>query len=301
LNNAVNIGGSIFLGQLSTAVFGSRWIGLFTGVFTFLVIVFSEIVPKTIGEKFCTQISLAAAPLILLATRLLYPIIVLVESLTNPISRFAPTTATAEEEIRALARLGKDSGTISREESELIRRAFRLNDVTAKEIMTHRLKLSFLPAERVLSELLPREIQTLHSRILVTAGGDLDQVRGVVHQRDLLLALAEGHGERRVGDLMRPVPFVYEATPAHKLLRQFQRNRQHLFVVVDEYGGTCGVVSLEDVLEEIVGEIQDETDDPVGGPGQALPRLPGIGSTSQASGARVRSSSSQTASEGKRS
>jgi CBS domain containing-hemolysin-like protein len=269
LQNAINIGGSVFVGQLSNDVFGNAWLGVFTATFTFLAILFAEIIPKTIGEKFALPVALAAAPALVLATRILYPIIVLVETMLLPISKLDAPRATAEDEIRTLARLGKDAGTLSRHESELIRRAFLLNDVTAKDVMTHRLKLSYLPAEKPLGEILPQEIRQMHSRILVAVEGDLDKIDGVIHQQDLLLALAEGRPDLTVNDLKRPIPIVYEATPAHRLLREFQRSRQHLFVVVDEYGGTCGVVSLEDVLEEIVGEIEDETDTP-----EAAPQAP---------------------------
>lgn len=273
LNNAVNIGGSIFVGQLSNDVFGNAWLGVFTAAFTFLVILFAEIIPKTIGEKFALGVALAAAPALTLVTRLLFPVIILVETLLVPIRRLNAPGTTAEDEIRTLARLGKDAGTLSRHESELIRRAFLLNDVTAKEIMTHRLKLSYLPAEKPLGEIEPAEVRTMHSRILVAVDGDLDKIDGVLHQSDLLLALADRRTELTINDLKRPIPMVYEATPAHRLLREFQRSHQHLFVVVDEYGGTCGVVSLEDVLEEIVGEIEDETDTPEVTPPRPGPQI----------------------------
>ncbi len=260
LNNAINIGGSVFIGHLAAGVFGNAWLGAFTAVFTFLVIVIGEIVPKTLGEKFACPIALRSAPALTLLTECLRPVIFAIEQVCRPLSKFPRPRPTAEDEIRALVRLGKETGTIDRHESELIRRVFLLNDVTAKDIMTHRLNLSSLPAERRLSELRPEDVERLHSRILVAQGGDLDRVDGVVHQRELLLALARGRTDLTVGDLKSPIPVVYEATPAHQLLRKFQQTRQHLFVVVDEYGGTSGVVSLEDVLEELVGEIEDELD-----------------------------------------
>jgi CBS domain containing-hemolysin-like protein len=183
-----------------------------------------------------------------------------VEKLSLPFARRSEQQVGSEEEIRILANVGNKAGTISPQESELIRKAFLLNDVTAKDMMTHRLKVSQLPAETALSELRPQQIEELHSRILVTEGGDLDKIQGVIHQRDILLALARGQTDLTVANVKTAAHFVYEATPAHRLLRDFQRTRQHLFVVVDEYGGTSGVVSLEDVLEELVGEIEDEVD-----------------------------------------
>jgi len=106
----------------------------------------------------------------------------------------------------------------------------------------------------------PSDLDMTHSRIVVTMDGDLDDIAGIIYLRDLLLALAEDRTDLKVGDLKKPAHIVHESTPAHQLLHQFQLKRQHLFVVLDEYGGTSGVVSLEDVLEELVGEIIDETD-----------------------------------------
>jgi CBS domain containing-hemolysin-like protein len=260
LNNTVNILGSVHAGQIAEREFGSPWLGAFSGLLTFLIIVFAEIIPKTIGERFSEGVALATAPWLIWATRLLLPFIWIIERMTLPLTTTRSASVTSEDEIRALASIGHKTGTISRHESELIRRAFLLNDATAKDMMTHRLMLSCLAAEKTLSELKPEEVGQLHSRILVAVEGDLDKVNGVAYQKDVLLALAEGRTDLTVGDLKHPVQFVYEATPAHRLLREFQRTHQHLFVVVDEYGGTSGVVTLEDVLEELVGEIEDEMD-----------------------------------------
>ena len=160
-----------------------------------------------------------------------------------------------------MADMGKKAGLISGEENRLISRAFRLNDVTAQEIMTHRLELASLENNTPLAEINPSDLDMSHSRIVVTREGDLDNIAGIIYLRDLLLALAEDKTDLKVGDLKKPAHMVHESTPAHQLLEQFKVKHQHLFVVLDEYGGTSGVVSLEDVLEELVGEIIDETDE----------------------------------------
>ncbi|MBI4604120.1 MAG: HlyC/CorC family transporter [Planctomycetes bacterium] len=260
LNNVTNIAGSVYVGQLAEDVFGDVWMGIFTGVFTLLMILLAEIVPKTAGERFAEPLALGAAPVMTLLTRALLPFIWLFERITSPLARPEGFHVVSEDEIRVLASVGKTAGAISRHESELIGNVFRLNDVTARDVMTHRLMLSYLPAETPVRELKLEEVEKLHSRILVAQEGDLDRVNGVVYQRDLLLLLAQGKTEMTVGDVKSPIHFVYEGTPAHRLLREFQRTHQHIFVVVDEYGGTSGVVTLEDVLEELVGEIEDEVD-----------------------------------------
>jgi CBS domain containing-hemolysin-like protein len=201
LNNTVNILGSVYAGKVAEHVFGSPWLGAFSGILTFLIIVFAEIIPKTIGERFAEPVALATAPWLIWMTRLLLPLIWLIERITLPLTAGRHASVTSEEEIRVLASIGHKAGTISRHESELIRRAFLLNDATAKDMMTHRLMLSYVPAEKSLSELKPEEVGQQHSRILVAVEGDLDKVNGVVYQKDILLALAEGRTDLSVGDL----------------------------------------------------------------------------------------------------
>ena len=261
LNNCINIFGSIFVGQAAQEYFGSAWVGVFSGVLTFLVIIFSEIIPKTLGERFSLGVALAAAPIVLAVTNVLFPLIWLIEHLTRPFAARVPTDVTSEEEIRILADVGKEAGLITVDEKELISSAFRLNDTTARQMMTHRLEIATLEADERLDELDLERKNWSYSRLLAVEDGDLDKIRGIVYQRDVLLALASGKAKGRVGDLAKPVVYVHEGTHAQQLLRRFQRTRQHLFVVLDEYGGTSGIVTLEDVLEQLVGDILDETDE----------------------------------------
>lgn len=268
LNNAINIAGSMLIGQMVATELGTDedaklWLGVFSACMTFLVIIFAEIVPKTIGERFSESIALMASTPTLLLTRIFAPILWLIGWITQPFTaRKEEVKSTSEEEISVLAKLAGRAGQISSEESELIRRAFRLNDLRAKDIMTHRLELASFSPDRQLGELKLGNLEHEHSRLLVAKDGDLDSVVGVVYLRDILLALARGRKDQTIGSLMHPVTRVFEGTPSHMLLDKFQQTRQHLFVVGDEYGGTSGVVSLEDVLEELVGEIEDEHDAP---------------------------------------
>lgn len=262
LNNLVNILGSVMVGYFAAReeVLGEDWKGAFAGVLTFLIIVFSEIIPKTVGERYNLAISLAAAIPLMIVTWILLPAILVIEQIARPFSGKVRKDVTSEEEIRMMADMGKKAGLISGDENRLISKAFRLNDVTAREIMTHRLELASLENDTPLAQISPSDLDMTHSRIVVTREGDLDNIAGIIYLRDLLLALAEDKTDLKVGDLKKPAHMVHDSTPAHQLLQQFQVKRQHLFVVLDEYGGTSGVVSLEDVLEELVGEIIDETD-----------------------------------------
>lgn len=262
LNNLINILGSVMVGYYAAKpdVLGDPYKGTFAGVLTFLIIVFSEIIPKTVGERYNLGISLGAAIPLTLITWVLWPAILVIEQIARPFSGKASKDVTSEEEIRMMADMGNKAGLISGDESRLISNAFRLNDVTAREIMSHRLDLASLENDTPLEEINPSELDMTHSRFVVTRAGDLDDIAGIIYLRDLLLALAGDRTGLKVGDLKKPAHMVHDSTPAHQLLHQFQVKRQHLFVVLDEYGGTSGVVSLEDVLEELVGEIIDETD-----------------------------------------
>ena len=260
LNNLINILGSVMIGYKAAEVLGDAYKGAFAGRLTFLIIVFSEIIPKTVGERYSLGISLGAAIPLTLITWILWPAILVIEQIARPFSGKASKDVTSEEEIRMMADMGNKAGLISGDESRLISNAFRLNDVTAREIMSHRLDLASLENDTPLEEINPSELDMTHSRFVVTRAGDLDDIAGIIYLRDLLLALAGDRTGLKVGDLKKPAHMVHDSTPAHQLLHQFQVKRQHLFVVLDEYGGTSGVVSLEDVLEELVGEIIDETD-----------------------------------------
>jgi CBS domain containing-hemolysin-like protein len=141
----------------------------------------------------------------------------------------------------------------------MIQRVFRLNDVTAADIMTPRVALTHLPGQQTLSTVQTEIIQSQHSRILVS-GSDIDHIEGVVLKTDLLSALVNGCGQQPVVDFARPVRFIPLNERADRLLKTFQTAREHLGVVVDEYGGISGVITLEDVLEVLIGEIVDETD-----------------------------------------
>ena len=176
LNNLINILGSVMVGYKAAEELGNDYKGAFAGVLTFLIIVFSEIIPKTVGERYNLAISLVAAIPLTLVTWVLLPAIWVIEQIARPFSGKASKEVTSEEEIRMMADMGKEAGLISGEENRLISRAFRLNDVTAREIMTHRLDLASLENDKLLGQINPSDLDMTHSRIVVTRDGDLDNI-----------------------------------------------------------------------------------------------------------------------------
>ncbi len=258
-NNIANIGGSILVGAIAAEQLGSRWLGLFSALLTFLVIIFSEIIPKTLGERHALTVGLWVAKPVSMLTRALLPIIVLVELLVRPI---APPTdrKTSEDEIRALTRQGGREGVIEQDESELIQRVFRMNDTTAGMILTPLGQVDTLEASRPIGDLSAWARDVTHTRIPLHQAEDINSVVGVVNVRWILQALADGRQDQPVAALATEPWFVPSSMPTDDLLKEFQHRKQHLALVVDGLGTLLGVVTLEDVLEELVGEIEDETD-----------------------------------------
>lgn len=259
LNNVANIVGSIVVGNLATAALGNRWLGVVSGTLTFLVIIFSEIIPKTIGENYADAIALRVAHPVLLLSRLLTPLVWCVEKLTAPFSKADNRFTTDEAEIKLLAKIGQKEGVIERDESEMIQRVFKLNDKSAADLMTPRVTMTYLKADATLAEMKSQIIDSQHSRIVVIEKSP-DEVRGIALKDELLAAMVQGQSDHAIADYTHEARFVPEFAKADRLLKLFQENRQHLAVVLDEYGGVSGVVTLEDTLEVLTGEIVDETD-----------------------------------------
>ena len=181
------------------------------------------------------------------------------KSVTSPFTKGKKLPTTNEAEIMFLTRIGYQEGVIEGDEAEMIRRVFRLNDKSAADIMTPRIATTYLYGDSTLAEVKSEIMASQHSRIIVI-GDSIDDVIGVALKHELLKGMIEGKENQKIADLMREAKFIPETLRVDQLLKEFQKYRQHLMVVLDEYGGTSGVVTLEDVLEELTGEIVDETD-----------------------------------------
>jgi len=259
INNIFNIVGSIIVGSIATKVLGDRWLGVFSGILTFLIIIFGEIIPKTLGERNAEKLSLFIAIPLTQITFLLTPVVWAIEKATAPIIKGKRGPTTNEAEIQLLTRIGRQEGIIEDDEAEMIQRVFRLNDMNAVNLMTPRTAITYLRGDLALSQAQDKIISSPHTRIIVI-GESIDDIIGFALKDDLLIAIIEGKGDRQIADLNRQVRFVPETIRADKLLQGFLANREHLVVVLDEFGGVSGIVTLEDVLEVVTGEIVDETD-----------------------------------------
>ena len=259
LNNIANIVGTSVVVRVATKVLGDQWLGLVSGILTFLVILFSEIIPKTVGERYSDQIALVIARPVAGLTRILTPLIWCIEKITNPLTAGGNRFTTDEAEIKLLAKMGQEAGTIEDDEFEMIRKIFDLNDMTAADLMTPRVVITYLKGDLTLAEAKEDILASPHSRIIVI-GETLDEVTGVALKTELLAGIIEGELDQSISNFTHKVHFVLGRKRADQLLSIFQQARQHLAVVVDEYGGVSGVVTLEDVLEVLTGPLVDETD-----------------------------------------
>ncbi len=259
LNNIANIAGSILVGAMAAEYFSDTLLGIFSGVLTLLIIVFGEVIPKTIGERNANAYGRHTAVFVRALRWVLAPVIFVLRAMTRSRGVEASADRTAEEEITLLARLGHADGIILESENQLIRQVFQLNDILARDIMTPRTVVFALQQDRTLDDTARELYGASVSRIPVFEE-DLDTITGVVHIRDLLAALAKGQGTRSLSDFADEPMFIPDNAQADMLLKSFQKNRAHLAVVIDEHGGMAGVLTLEDILEQLVGEIVDEHD-----------------------------------------
>ncbi|MDX1577450.1 MAG: hemolysin family protein [Gemmatimonadota bacterium] len=261
-NNVANIGAASVATYAATEAFGSAGVGIATGVMTLLVLFFGEITPKSFAARNAVRLSLLAAPVIQGLARLLIP---LVAPLDWIVQRMLPeadsVTHVSEREIRTMTHLGHEAGDIEDHERHLIERVFTLDRLRAREVMTPRVEILAWPDAARLADVAGELADMRYSRIPVY-GESLDDVTGVLYRREAYRALLQGQRDVPLSRLAREPFFVPESITLIRLLEQFQTRRVHMGLVVDEHGGLDGLVTLEDILEELVGEIVDETDEP---------------------------------------
>ncbi len=256
--NIFNIAGSIFVGAIAGNVFGSTNIGIFSAFLTFLVIIFAEIIPKSIGESFSIKISLSLGKPLFYTTKLFSPLVYFIEIFTHSLPKKKKTIY--EKEIRALSDIGFSEGSIEKDENEMINQVFLLNDLRTKDIMTPRTLITSLKSNQKLKDIEKDIYSSSHSRMPVYKD-NLDNITGICHQRDLLIALSKDEKERYVHEFSNhEVTRMHEDTKIDALIPIFRKQRCHLAIVVDEFKETVGIVTLEDVLEQIIGSVVDESD-----------------------------------------
>ncbi len=225
------------------------------------LLIFAEVTPKTLAIRKAERLALIAAGPVDGLGRVLAPVLWFITLVSRAITggRAARTPYVTEEELMTLLHVSEEQGVIEEEEREMIHGIIQIGDKAVREVMVPRTDISAIPGDSGLDDIIRLFREEGHTRLPVYEG-DLDHVVGLINVKDVLLAIVDHPGEFRIDSVMRPMWFVPASKKVDELLHQMQTEKVHLMIVMDEYGGTAGLVTLEDLLEEIVGEIRDEYD-----------------------------------------
>ena len=260
LNTIAHTVGAIGSGSKATVVFGSAWFGLFSAIMTLMILFLSEIIPKTIGAVYWRTLAGLTAQFVRGLIWSLYPLILISEALTRLIAQGKKAHVFSRKEFVAMAGIGERAGKIDPRESRIIRNLFRFDSLTAKDIMTPRTVIAGFPQDMSITEALDAKPSVTFSRLPLYQA-DLDHVTGFILKDDLLNAKAQGHDDVKLDTLKREIKTVTGNMSLSNLFGFLLDKRQHIALVVDEYGGTKGLVTTEDVVETLLGmEIVDEMD-----------------------------------------
>ena len=263
-NNIVNIAASSLATTFTMKVFGSMYIGVATGVMTLLVLLFGEITPKTIATLKADDLALTYARPIYALMVVLTPVIYIVGKLANGILfvlRVDPNAkrdTITEHELRSMVNVGQENGVIEREEKQMIYNVFDFGDSAAKDVMIPRIDMTFIEVNSTYQELMDIFKEDMHTRFPVYED-NTDNVIGIINIKDLLLY--PENEQFSIRKILREPYFTYEYKHTTDLMMEMRKASVNLAIVLDEYGSTAGLVTLEDLLEEIVGEIRDEYDE----------------------------------------
>jgi len=260
VNTIAHTVGAIVAGSKASVIFGDVWFGVFSAVMTLLILFLSEIVPKTLGALYWREVSGLTALYVNFLIKAMYPLLILSELVTKWLAAGKKTNEFDREEFVAMAGLGHESGHINERESAIIRNLFQFKSQKISMVMTPRVVVLALREDMTVDEALSQPDQVLFSRLPIYAD-TIDTITGFVLREDLLISQNKGEGSRLVREFRRDIVAVLDTLPVSKLLDMLLQERQHIALVVGEYGETKGIVTLEDVVETLFGiEIMDEGD-----------------------------------------
>ncbi|WP_096202028.1 hemolysin family protein [Bacillus sp. FJAT-45350] len=267
-NNLVNIAAATISAQIATTLFGGNTgTGLLvsTVVMTVLILIFGEVLPKSFAKENAEPFALKIASILILLMKVLRPVtwllVKLKQFMTNKISRKEFTPSITEQELKEMVSISQEEGVIDFHEKELLHNTLEFNDIKVVEILTPRTEVIAIDIDMPVDEITPILMKERYSRVPVYKG-TVDNIIGVLSERDFLFHLIK-HKDVDIAQLMRKPLYVIETLGIATLLPMLQKNRVHMAVVIDEFGGTSGIITLEDILEELVGEIWDEHDEKI--------------------------------------
>ena len=262
-NNIVNISCSALVTTFTIRMWGNYATGIATGVLTIFVLIFGEITPKNAATKYCMQLALIYAPVINALIHIFTPIIIIIDSISKVFLRLLGVnendkdTTITEDELRTIVKVSHEEGVIESDERKIINNLFDFGDTNAKDVMIPRIDMVLVNIEASYDEVLALFRETQYTRLPVYKV-DTDNIVGILNIKDLVLTPMDG--DFSIENIMRSVHFTFEQKNTSELFREMQLNSTSIAIVLDEYGSTAGMITTEDLLEEIVGEIRDEYD-----------------------------------------
>ncbi len=256
-NNLVNVAAAAMATAVTLKFFPNYAVGIATGIMTFLILVFGEVLPKSIATRNNVLIAKIIIYPIYWLSILLYPAVLFLNFIPKLAGKIKKTPAATEEELMTFVEMVEEEGEIKEEEKELIHKIFEFDDTNASEIMTPRADMFVIEVDKELK--LDKIVKSGFTRIPVIEG-NIENIIGILNIKDLFLHQAISDKAIDVRRIMTKPYFVPENKKLDKLMHQFKKRKHHIAIVVDEHGGVSGLITLEDALEEIVGEIRDETD-----------------------------------------
>jgi len=261
LNTIANIVGATGAGAQAQKIFKNHWVTLFTVLFTLSILIFSEIIPKTIGAVYWRSLATPTAYILRIIIFILYPFVIFARWITRFLTPKNPLNLSVfRQEIAMLAEIGEDRGALSPWEESVIKNILRLEKIRVKQIMTPRTVLFGFPRETTIAEVMEKSGGLPFSRIPIY-DTTLDNMIGMVLRHDILDAAAKDSEDMPLKEMLRSLHPIPESLSAARAIEQFIKRREQIFLVIDEYGGTAGIVTLEDAMESLLGkEIVDEMD-----------------------------------------
>ncbi|MAE49367.1 hemolysin [Candidatus Pacearchaeota archaeon] len=260
-NNLVNIGAASLATVIFTEMFGSSGVGIATGVMTFLILVFGEITPKTFATQNAERVSLAVARPIELLSIILSPIVKIFEVISHVMSKLLGSKEEeelSEEELRTIVTMGAKEGVLNKEAAEMMHNVMEFKGTKVTQVMTPDVKVEMVDGKKKLHQILDFVVKTPFSRYPIY-GETKDKIIGVLDVDDVLRYTKEKKLTRSVKSIAREVMFVPRSKEIDDLLTEFEREKKQMAIVVDEYGEVSGLITVEDILEEIVGDIFDKS------------------------------------------
>ena len=265
LNTIAHTVGAAGVGAEAAIIWGSEAVGIASGVMTLLILVISEIIPKVVGATYWRQMALGATRIIRVLIIITYPLVLLSELVTRMVGSEKVQLSVSREEVQAMVDVGVEEGVFKAKETKAIRSFLKLGEVHAEQIMTPATVAATVREDMTLQEFYDADEEHLHSYSRIPVYDEAEEyIKGYVLRADVLEELSEDHFAQRVGDLIRPILTFRDDEPVSNIWELMLEKKEHISVIIDEYGTMRGIVTMEDVIETMLGvEIVDENDEAV--------------------------------------